>query len=87
MPAHAKREEDITGRYLRRLRNQNGEHIVYILNILEAQVNEPKLYFLLKVAENNIKIKITHRVVGDGCIWEKTSLMNTVSVSQCYMKF
>ena len=87
MPAHAKREEDITARYLTRLRNQNGEHIVYILNILETQVNEPKLYFLLKVAENNIKIKITHRVVGDGCIWEKTSLMNTVSVSQCYMKF
>ena len=39
MSANAKREEDITGRYLRRLRNQNGEHIVNILNILETQVN------------------------------------------------
>ena len=27
---------------------------------------------------NNIKIKITHKVVGDECIWEGISLMNAV---------
>ena len=36
----------------------------------------------LIVATNNIKIKITHRVVGDGCIWEGISLMNACWVSQ-----
>ena len=32
---------------------------------------------------SNIKIKITcYRVLGDGCIWEEISLMNTWWVSQ-----
>ena len=31
----------------------------------------------------SIKIKMTHRrAVGNGCIWEKISLMNTCCVSQ-----
>ena len=29
-----------------------------------------------------MKIKITHRVVGDGCIWEGISLMNACWISQ-----
>ena len=28
----------------------------------ETQVSQPKLYFLLKVATNNIKIKITQKM-------------------------
>ena len=34
-----RQEENCTGRYFRRLRNQNGEHLVNVceLNILEAQ--------------------------------------------------
>ena len=29
-----------------------------------------------------MKIKITHRIVGDGCIWKGISLMNVCWVSQ-----
>ena len=37
---------------------------------------------------NNIKIKITHRrVIGDGCIWERISLMNACWVIQCSSGF
>ena len=55
-----RREENITRKYSSGLRNQNGEHIVNIceLNILETL---PKAFFMLKVATNNIKIKITYR--------------------------
>ena len=35
-----------------------------------------------KLATNDIKIKITHRVVGDGSIWEGISLINVCWVSQ-----
>ena len=46
--------------------------------------------FCLKVATNNIHIKIKkiHRVVEDGCIWEGRSLtlMNVCWVSQSVLK-
>ena len=51
-----RREEHCTGRYLRGLMIQNGEHLVNLCesNILKAQVtflkvNYPELYFILKV--------------------------------------
>ena len=51
------------------------------LQSINDKVNQPEL---LKVAiYNNLKIKITrNRVVGDGCIWEEISPMNTFRVSQ-----
>ena len=38
--------------------------------------------FSVQSATNNIQIKIIHRVVGDGCIWEGLSLINACWVSQ-----
>ena len=73
LPANAKEENKISQEGLRKegsqggLRNQNGEHTANICksNIIETQVNQPELYFLLKIATNNIKIKLTHRISGD----------------------
>ena len=61
-----KRKENITVRYSRGLRNQNGKHLVniYESNIVETQVNQAEVYFLLKVAQastNNINVIITYR--------------------------
>ena len=77
-----RREEDYSGKYSRGSRNQNGEYLVNLfeLNILEGQVTFPDLArnkFPVKSTSNK-KINITyHRVMGDGCIWEETSPMNT----------
>ena len=71
-----RREENCTGRYSRGLRNQNGD---YLRNICESNILKRKRIsqtFCLAESKYNVKIKITHKVVGDGCIWEVLSLMN-----------
>ena len=68
-----------------RIRNKNGENLVNLResNILEAQVillselDLPRTLFSVE-STINIKIKIAHhRVIGDGCILEEISIMNT----------
>ena len=57
LPAKVKdKKKNCTGRYSRGLRNQNGEHVVSVFesNVLEIQVifpavNQPEIYFPLKV--------------------------------------
>ena len=62
-------EENFFGRYLRRLKNQNGEHLI---NPCESNTSARTFE-----SKNHIKIKITrHRVMENGCIWKGASLMN-----------
>ena len=80
-------KENSTGRFSIGSRNQNGKHLVNLFeaNILEGQVIFPELVKTLFPVEstNNIKINIIHhRVIGDGCICQGISHMNTCWVSQ-----
>ena len=78
-----RREETYKGRYLRGLKNQNGEHLVNLCKskIIKTQVNQAELYFLLKAQIAKTKIS-HHRVVGDESIWEGILFVNACSVSQ-----
>ena len=74
----AKRQDgNCKRRYSKGLRNQKEEHLCKSNNLDEIQVYS--LIYSISFVEsiNNIKIKMTcHRVIGDGCIWKGTSLMN-----------
>ena len=79
-----KSRKNCTGRYLRGLRNINGDHLVIPSesNILEKQVIFSLYmaqllfhYFLFKVQKTKIKITFP-KVIGDRCFWEGTSRMN-----------
>ena len=74
-----RQEKNCPGRYSRRLRNQNGEHLV---NLCESDILETQVIFRIQgqnftslfsvESTNNIKTKITHqRVIGHGCNWEE----------------
>ena len=68
-----RREGNSTERYLRGLRNQNGQHFVNIAKTL------------FPVENKNDKYELTnHRVKGDGCIYLQ---ILAESVSQCSSKF
>ena len=81
-----KRPEEIWAeRYSKGLKNQNGEYLVnlYKSNTLETQViflmgSELARTFFPFESTNNIKIKVTRlRVIEDGCIWERISLVQS----------
>ena len=73
----AKRQDgNCTRRYSKGLRNQKEEHLCKSSNLMKYKSS---LLYSISFVEsiNNIKIKMTcHRVIGDGCIWKGTSLMN-----------
>ena len=60
----------------------------YLVNLWESNnfeklfliVNQPELYFLLKIQITKVKV-ICHKVIGDWCIWQGM-LMNACRVSQ-----
>ena len=60
------------GKYSKELRNQNEE---YLINPFESNISESARTFESK---NQTKINITcHRVMENGCILARISLMNT----------
>ena len=83
LAAKANHLKNCTGRYLRGLRNINGNHLVIPSesNILEKQViyvyGQTFISLFPVQSTKDIKIKITFpKVIGDRCFWEGTSRMN-----------
>ena len=82
----AKKEQNYTVRYLKGLKNQNWEHLVFWCessSLETGHIDELTRILFPFESTNIIKIKVTrHKVIGDGCIWEGISLMSTCWVSQ-----